>query len=192
MSLPAQASPVEAGQRLVLAGQVTGEYWNAGRGVGVAAGDDALEEDSQDAQPLADGVGRQRLAGPASASGQPRLISLDVAAFNLCDPCDIRVMAGPESGEDPQGDIGRMHACWTQRDRQLIQIAGHGDRQLWSTDGELIPSDLLPRFLARLGRCWRRLAGHDWFPSAPASRWASMTSAARRYSPASQSSAKCR
>ena len=127
------------GQGVVLAGQVAGEHRHPGRGLAPAPLVDADEEHPQGAEAVRDrGRGHPRfvLSGPG---GQPRLEVLDMAAGDLGQPGDGRVLAGQERGERPQGQVSSADAAGPQHAGDLLEVTAHRDRDLRDRPGELLP-----------------------------------------------------
>jgi hypothetical protein len=87
------------GQRVVLAGQVTGEHRHPGRSFVPAPFVEADEEHPQRAEPVHDGRGGQPRLVLARAPGQPGLVVLDMTAGDLGGAGHLGRGLGQEAGE---------------------------------------------------------------------------------------------
>ena len=159
----------ELGQCLVSLGEVAGEHERSGRCLLPVPFGDALEEHAQARQPSAHGGRGQSRSLAPRAPCHVGLVALDVAAFEADHARHLGVALGQEVSKLPHVAPDAAHALRPQRQGNLGQIVADRERE-----GAL-------GFSCRQDR-------HD----STARAWASMASLARRYSPASQSSAKCR
>ena len=189
----------ELGQRLGLFGDVPGDDRVAGWRVGPVPLDDPLEERPDGADPLPVRLGRDHLAGGPGLDGEPDLVVLDVVAADRGDAVQPGVGDQP-AGELAQGILRGVHAGRGEERGQALQVPLDRRRGLRRRGPDLRP-------LRRSGTAGRRPAGgrltgrqrgHRTATvctasiSATAASSASINSAARRYSPASQSLARCR
>src|SRR5581483_5842276 len=140
-----------------------------GGGVGPVPLDYPLEEHADGRE-----VGPDRARSWSTArlsafpSSEPALVVLDVASTDVGCAADVRVGFSQEPGEPPE-DAGRMFDTGRPK--------GHGDLVQVGVDR-----------LGQAGVGGGKVGSHR----RPPRLWASMASDARRYSPASQSSARCR
>ena len=192
---PGGAGIVEGlGQRVVLAGQVTGKHRHPRRGLVPAPLIEADEEHPQRAQPVGDGRGGQpRLVLPGPG-GEPGLVVLDVPAGHLRDAGHLGHGLGQEAGESPQREVGAADAARAQHAADLDQVAAHGGRDLRDGWLQVGPGGQRTHSVgAPLRPAHRQLPVPAPGPAGwPAKTCASITSAALRYWAASQSSARCR
>ena len=102
-----------------------------------------------------------------------------------------RIGLGDPTGEEPQGDVERTDRRWAGRDGLLVEKGGHGRGHLGRTLGNLDPGDLGPRASGATVEPMVGLVdggkGERAHRGIPTVAWASMASAARRYSLANQS-----
>ena len=177
----------EAGQRLVAFGDVPEEDRHPHGGVVPAPLDDAHEEHAQHPDPAPE---RRRLERTvvAGLGVLPHLERFDVGAADVGHRLQRRVVVDEEPGEDAQIDLHGVHGGRAQRHGDLIEVGEHRRRHQLRGGGV----DPLPRLghLRPLRRATlvTAAAAHRTAPR----RCASIASAALRYSPASQSSARCR
>ncbi len=145
------------------------------------------------AEPLALGVRGEPHPLGAGLSGEPHLEVLDVIPADRRDRNDICRRDQPAC-EQPQRQVGGVNAGGSQERRHLLEVTAHGVREAWRAGGDLSPLALRPRSS-------RLHAGTAVISSSPPGcrgalrprpgRRRSATPAAR-YSPASQSLARCR
>jgi hypothetical protein len=177
------------GQRLVEDREVALVDQQPARRVVVAVFDEALEEGAEEAEALADRLGGQGLAAFARAAGQPAFVVLDVATLGVSDRPTGRVERGDPRSEEPQGELDGVDRARARRHGQLVQVGGDGGAHLGRSGVELAPRDLGgPAPTTRL--CSQCCESAHW--ATPTSAWASMASAALRYSAASQLAPRCR
>ena len=188
----------ELGQRLGLFGDVPGDDRVAGRRVGPVPLDDPLEERPDGADPLPVRLGRDRLAAGAGLGSQPYLVVLDVIAAHRGDRRPARRR---------RSSSGRTGAA---RSPPRPRCPGRGTRPAAADTGWIVTTTcgaaaricahcaaaMLPGTAGRGRRggqrAHRTAACCTASISATAAVSASISSAARRYSPASQSLARCR
>jgi hypothetical protein len=181
----------ELGELLVAFREVAGEDELAVGRVVVVPFHDPLEERAQEPEPVTDRGRRQPPALLARAGSHPGLVGLDVTATDLGDRGERRVVAGGLAGEEPQRIRRCNHRGRTGRDSELIQVAVHRGDHHRRAAGRVIPGKLLgldprPRQLRQ------RECSDGSHRAAPIVAWASIASAARLYSSASQPSPRCR
>ena len=158
------------GQRMVLAGQVTGEHRHPGRGFVPAPFIDPDEEHPQRAEPVRDrgrGHGRLVLPGPGR---QPGLERLNMPAGDLGQASDMGWGLGQERGKAPQCHVGVHYAARPEHAGDLLQVAAHRLGDSRDLGCQLVP-----------GRQQQRPAHRAPAAMLPGSSWASMASAALRY-----------
>jgi hypothetical protein len=172
------------GQLLVLPGQVTGDDRDPRGGVSPAPLLDADEEHAQGPEAVSDRVHGHPSGGAPGSVLQPGLEVLDVLASDRGNSPDLGVGFGEERREAPQRLVCAAHAARSQRAGDLLEVAAHGGDHDWAVHGQLVPV----RHPQRAHRRAPAARGWGW----SAKTWASMTSAARRYWAASQSSPRCR
>ena len=189
----------ELGQRLGLFRDVPGDDRVAGRRVGPVPLDDPLEERPDGADPLPVRLGRDRPAAGPGPGGQPHLVVLDVIAAHRGDGLQ------PGVGDHPPGELAQrvlcsVHAARGEERGQPLQIPLDRRRHLRRRGPDLRPlrggdaAGHRPAGGRPAGgqRAHRTAASCTASISATAAASASISSAARRYSPASQSLARCR
>jgi hypothetical protein len=186
---PGGAGVVEGlGQRMVLAGQVTGEHRHLRRGLVPGPLVDADKEHPQRAQPVGEGRGGHRGLVLPRTGGEPGLVVLDVAACHLRQGGDLGRGLGKECGERAQGQVGAADAARAQGAADLGQVAAHRGRDLRDVRLQIGPAWQRAHPVGTPLRPAHRQPPVGW----PAKTCASITSAALRYWAASQSSARCR
>jgi hypothetical protein len=176
----------EAGQWLVPLGDVAEEDGHPRRGVLPSPLGDPQEEGAQLAHPPAE---RRRLerAGDAGLAALPQLERLDVGPLDVGHAAQRRVMVDEETGEHPEVGLDGPDRRWPHGHRHLGHVGQHGGCQLGRCGMNSLP---LGRYIGSLAM---RVGELDPGAHRVAHRaWASMASAALRYSAASQSSARCR
>jgi hypothetical protein len=189
----------EPGQRLGLFRDVPGDDRVAGRRVGPVPLDDPLEELAYGPHPLAMRLGRDRLAAAPGLDGEPYLVVLDVITAHRGDTVQPGI-GGQPPGELAQRVLRGGHAARGQERGQPLQVPLDRRCRLRCRGLDLRPlrgGDAAGHRPAS-GRAAGRQRAHRtatvWTASisATAAVSASISSAARRYSPASQSLARCR
>ncbi len=199
MSLAASRSPGELRQRLGLLGDVPGDDRVAGWGVGPVPLDDALEELPDGPHPLPVCLSRNRRAAGSWPGSQPHLVVLDVVAVHRADAVQPGVGDQP-AGELAQRVLGRVDAARCQERAELPQVAAHEPSHQGRGGLDLGPfrrggaAGHGPAASRRGGRLGSHRAASSCAASISltAAVSASMSAAARRYSPASQSLVRCR
>jgi hypothetical protein len=185
----------ELRQRLGFLRDITAEDRVAGRGIGPVPLDDPLEERAQGPQPLPVSVRRQGAAFGAGLAGQPHLVILDIVAADLGHGLDAGASQDPP-GQLAQRGVGDLHAARRQEHRDLGEVTAHGGSKLGSRVGDLRPLGGRVRtggLAAGYGqRAHRPITSCMAIRSATAAWSASISAAARRYWPASQSLVRCR
>jgi hypothetical protein len=185
----------ELRQWLGFVGDVPGDDRVAGRRVGPVPLDDPLEELPHRAHPLPVRLLRDRPPTAPGPGGQPYLVVLDVIAADVTDRGQAGLGDHP-AGQLAQRAVGRIDAAGRQERAQLSQVAVHY-RGYPGRHG----LDLRP-FSLSLPTCGLPLTGGEGAHRAAAACTASISltaavsasisAAARRYSPASQSLVRCR
>lgn len=182
-----------------------GAWWDVAVQDRVAAGsvgpvplDQPLEEDADRSEPMPLGVLGEQLALLAGLGGEPHLVVLDVASFDVSNDRDVGGGGDPPR-ELAQRLIGDLDTARRQECGELHQVAAHGGNELRRSTRHVCPLTVRrvrwePGFRLGLdgdsGGGGHRLISCIAMSSAAAS--ASMRSDARRYSPASQSSERCK
>jgi hypothetical protein len=182
----------ELGERFWSGWDVAVEDRVAARRVGPVPFDEPLQEDADHAESLALGVLGQRRTAGSGLSGEPHLVVLDVSPGDVGDDGDVGVGCEP-AGQLPQGVVGDINAARGEERGELDQVAAHRGRQLRCRRRE--DSPLAVGLIT--WKLWRVRfdRGHgviSWSASNSAAWPASIRSAARRYSAASQSLVRCR
>ena len=174
----------EPRERVIGDGHVDGEHRGAAGGVGPVPFDDPVEERPHQPEALADGVARRSAAVAGADAGEPLLVALDVAALDNREP--VHAFGGQVAGEAPQGDIGGVDGGGPQRQRDLIEVAPGRIHELGCPLGDGRPVGMPGRAGVVVDYSQ---GGHGVTAVGVV---ASIASTARRYSPASQSLARCR
>ena len=132
------------------------------------------------------GVG-EPLAVLARTGGHPALVAFDVAALDVGDASTRWVILRHLGGEESQGQTRGVDCGRASRNGELVQVAGHGGCHLRSSDQHVGPRHLLAGNTSRRVAVRKRKGREDAHWATPICAWASMASAARRYSLANQS-----
>jgi hypothetical protein len=172
------------GQATLLPRQVAEQQRHTIRRFGPAPFLDADEEHPQMPEPVRHRVRLEAVRLLARAHRQPRLVALDVGARHGSDGGDVGIVLGEEGGEAAQREVGSPDTARPQRAADLGDEAAHRVDHDRPARFEVDPPQQ---------RCWRaHRAPPIVLAGCSANTWASIASAARRYWPASQSSARCR
>jgi hypothetical protein len=183
----------EPGDRLGAGRDVAVQDRVPSRSVGPVPFDEPLQEDPDHPQPVPLGVLGQQLAALAGLGSEPHLVVLDMGPGQLVDDGHVG-FGGEPAGQLSEGSIGDVDALGCEEGGELQQIAAHRGHQLRCAPGQDSPLAgrrvrREPRLDDRCGGGGHRLIACMASSSAAAS--ASIRSAARRYSEASQSSERC-
>ena len=159
-----------------------------GRCVDVAAFAEVLEEPAQLTDPVVDGAGRSGSSRPlVGMQRQPQAVVADVVPGDLGGRGAVRVDRGHVRGELSQRRGHHLHGRRRPRRAQLVEVGVDGRCQPGSAGDDLFPlADRRP-LVVHDHRC--RGGAHR---GTPTNAWASIASAARRYSSANQSAPRCR
>jgi hypothetical protein len=182
----------ELRQRLGTGRDVAVEDRVAVGGVGPVPLYESFGEDADGAQPLPLGVLVQRRRLGPSKGGEPHLVVLDVGSGDGGDDGDVGVVGEPAS-ELAQRVVSHDDTRRSEDRGELHQVATHRRRQLRHSGRQLGPLPVggaagNPRLGNGLGGAHELTA---WIAMSSAVS-TSISSAARRYSPASQSLVRCR